>query len=242
MSSTFVPSVTFAAPAVTFYSGREGTEVTIPAEAATLEGFRKWAQSDEFPERGRFSFIEGEVVADMSPENFDLHNFIKGEISSSLRNVTRPKDLGRLFFDRCLLTNAEASLSTEPDAMFLSYESFQAGKATYLESRKSRGSYVELIGSPDWTLEIVSPSSRLKDKKTLKHAYFVAGVREYWIVDATGDDVSLSIFVRGDKSFQLVRTIAGWHRSPVFVSEFQITRHRAKDGLWDYTLEVKENQ
>jgi Uma2 family endonuclease len=240
MSSTIIPSTAFIAPVVTIQSEREGMEVTIPADAGTLEGFRNWAKSDEFPERGRFSFLEGEMVVDMSPENFDLHNFIKGEISSSLRNVIRAKDLGRLFFDRCLLTNAEANLSTEPDAMFLSYDAYLAGKAKYIESRTSRGSYVELIGSPDWTLEVVSSSSSRKDKVLLKEAYFLAGVREYWIVDATGDDVKLSVLARGKKEFSLIRAKESWYPSSVFGSAFRITRQRAKDGLWDYTLEVKE--
>ena len=42
--------------------------IRIPARAATLAGFRAWALSDEFPERGRFSFINGELFVDMSPE------------------------------------------------------------------------------------------------------------------------------------------------------------------------------
>ena len=39
-------------------------------------------------------------------------------------------------------------------------------------------------GAPDWIIEIVSPSSRSMDyfKKLIK--YDTAGVREYWIVDA----------------------------------------------------------
>lgn len=241
MASTFETGTTFNAPAVTFYSGREGTEVTIPPGAATLDGFRNWAKSDQFPERGRISFIDGEVVAERSPENFDLHYFIKGEIYSLLRNVIRAKDLGRLLFDRCLLTNAEAKLSTEPDAMFLSFASYQAGNAEYFESRTSRGSYVELIGSPDWTLEIVSPSSTRKDTITLKYAYFAAGVIEYWIVDATGYDVRMNILASVERAYVPVRARNGWHRSSVFGAEFRITRHKAKDGLWDYTLEVSEN-
>jgi Uma2 family endonuclease len=236
MASTVVPT-TFSTPAFTFYSGREGTEVTVPVEATTLEGFRTWAKSDVFPNRGEISFIDGEVVVDMSPENFDLHNFIKGEISSSLRNLIRTRSLGRLLFDRCLLTNTEANLSTEPDAMFVSFESSQAGRAKYVESRTSRGSYVELIGAPDWTLEIVSPSSSKKDKDRLRSAYFAAGVKEYWIVDATGEDIEFTMLARGERAFVAVRPNDGWYSSPTFEAAFRITRQKAIDGLWDYTLQ-----
>ena len=48
--------------------------IRIPARAATRAGFRAWALSDEFPERGRFSFINGELFIDMSPEELETHN------------------------------------------------------------------------------------------------------------------------------------------------------------------------
>lgn len=39
------------------------------------------------------------------------------------------------------------------------------------------------VGSPDWIIEIVSPSSRRMDYSTKNTLYSEAGVREYWIVD-----------------------------------------------------------
>lgn len=38
-------------------------------------------------------------------------------------------------------------------------------------------------GSPDWIVEIVSPSSKPRDYMTKLFKYRTAGVREYWIVD-----------------------------------------------------------
>ena len=38
-------------------------------------------------------------------------------------------------------------------------------------------------GSPDFIIEIVSPSSRKMDYSTKNSLYANAGVREYWIVD-----------------------------------------------------------
>ena len=51
---------------VTYVSFEE--QVRIPAGALDLPGFRRWVHSDEFPERGKVSFINGEIVVDMSPE------------------------------------------------------------------------------------------------------------------------------------------------------------------------------
>lgn len=38
-------------------------------------------------------------------------------------------------------------------------------------------------GSPDWVIEIVSPSSRPRDYLTKLIKYQSSGIREYWIVD-----------------------------------------------------------
>ena len=38
-------------------------------------------------------------------------------------------------------------------------------------------------GAPDWIIEIVSPSSKVRDYMTKLFQYRTAGVREYWIVD-----------------------------------------------------------
>src|SRR5438270_6041475 len=40
----------------------------VPASAFTLAGFRAWATADDFPERVRVTFIDGEVFLDMSNE------------------------------------------------------------------------------------------------------------------------------------------------------------------------------
>lgn len=46
-------------------------------------------------------------------------------------------------------------------------------------------------GSPDWVVEIVSPSSRAMDYFTKLFKYRTAGVREYWIVDPTKERVTV---------------------------------------------------
>ena len=38
-------------------------------------------------------------------------------------------------------------------------------------------------GAPDWVIEIVSPSSKVRDYMTKLIQYRTAGVREYWIID-----------------------------------------------------------
>src|SRR5437764_354803 len=88
----------------------------VPASAFTLPGFREWAKDDDFPERVRVTFIEGEVYLDMSNEEAQTHVAVKGEIYRSLENLNRALRLGKLYADGVLVTNEAAEVSNNPDA------------------------------------------------------------------------------------------------------------------------------
>src|SRR5215208_3739768 len=163
--------------------GRDAPAVRIPAAAATLEGFRAWATSDAFPERGRFSFIGGELHIDLSPEELDTHNKVKTEVGRAIGNLNRDLDLGEYSSDGTLVTNEAAGLSTEPDGTFVTWRSFEAGRVRLTPRPDRPGQYVELVGAPDWVMEVVSRSSVAKDTEALVGAYHRAGVAEYWIID-----------------------------------------------------------
>jgi Uma2 family endonuclease len=95
----------------------------------------------------------------------------------------------------------------------------------------------------DWVLEIVSPSSRDKDQKKLRTAYFKAGISEYWLIDALVEDtehVDFQILVAGQKGYQPITPVDGWLASPTFGCSFKLTRERDEDGFWEYTLHVQE--
>lgn len=103
-------------------------EITIPASAHTLEGFRAWAKSDDFPERGRFSFIDQEIIVDMSPEELEKHNKVKSEMGYGIIHLNKKLKLGEYYSDGTLLTNVQVSLSTEPDATVVTWESLDTGE------------------------------------------------------------------------------------------------------------------
>ena len=54
------------------------------------------------------------------------------------------------------------------------------------------------IGSPDWIIEIASPASKRMDYYTKLFKYRTAGVREYWIVDPSKNQVVVYNFGPGD--------------------------------------------
>ena len=53
-------------------------------------------------------------------------------------------------------------------------------------------------GAPDWIIEIVSPASRRMDYYTKLFKYRTAGVREYWIVDPSKNQIIVYDFEHGD--------------------------------------------
>lgn len=56
------------------------------------------------------------------------------------------------------------------------------------------------VGTPDWIIEVVSPSSRRMDYFTKLFKYRSAGVREYWIVDPAKDRVTVWNFENDDNN------------------------------------------
>lgn len=212
--------------------------IRIPSGAATLDGFRAWARSDHFPETLRASFINREIVLDMSPEETETHNKVKTEVSRGIGTLIRGLDLGEFYGDGTLLTNPAAQLSTDPDALFVTWESFEAGRARLVPRGDRPGPFVELEGTPDWVLEVVSRTSVRKDADWLRDAYHRAGVPEYWLVDARFDPIAFTLLRRRRDRYVATSPRDGWLRSAVFGRRFRLDRQRNRAGRWTYTLHV----
>jgi Uma2 family endonuclease len=99
----------------------------------------------------------------------------------------------------------------------------------------------ELEGSPDWVLEIVSDTSVKKDLVQLREAYHRAGIPEYWLVDARGDEIRLQILLRRKNGYVAAVNREGWQRSKVFSRSFRLEGVLNDYGLWEYTLHVRED-
>ena len=54
------------------------------------------------------------------------------------------------------------------------------------------------VGAPDLAVEILSPSTAMRDKVIKFNRYLNAGVREYWIVDPDSRSVSVNILKNGE--------------------------------------------
>jgi hypothetical protein len=71
-------------------------QVEIPLNLRSLAAFRRWATSDEFPERGRIDYVAGRIEVDTSPEDFFCHGTLKTEIVEIVSDHSVQKDRQRL--------------------------------------------------------------------------------------------------------------------------------------------------
>jgi Uma2 family endonuclease len=214
----------------------ESEQVSVPGWVQDLASFRRWADSDEFPETGRICYFDGEVWVDMSKEQIFTHVLVKTEIASVLGRLVKAAGLGLFLGDGAFLSNVDADIAVVPDALFVSTAAFQ-DRVRLIEG-KDEG-YVELEGSPDMVLEVVSRSSVRKDTQSLRDAYRQAGIREYWLVDARSDPLSFDILRHGPRGYRATPRKDGWLRSAVFGKSFRLTSRLADLGHPEFTLEVR---
>src|SRR5947208_1816919 len=83
----------------------DGPLIIIPPTAHTLEGFRAWYATDDFPEEGRIDYLAGAIVIDMGHERLSSHVAIKGELARVLISLAEELDVGQFFTDGVRVVN-----------------------------------------------------------------------------------------------------------------------------------------
>jgi len=210
----------------------------IPAAAHDLAGFREWACSDDFPERGRIDFLAGELEVDMSPEELDTHGSVKTEIATVLQLLVGRRGLGSVYVDRGRVSSPGANLSVEPDVVVVFWDTLERGRVRKVPSKKRPDRFMELEGSPDLVVEIVSEGSVRKDLVRLPPLYAAAGVPELWLVDARGEEIRFEIRSPGAVGYETMETDRkGWTLSPRLGFRFRLRRCEVRPGCWSYRLE-----
>jgi len=192
-------------------------DVEIPLGIQDLADFRKWALSDDFPERGRIDFLGNRIEVDMSPEDLFCHGSAKMEIGSVLYLHVQNQDLGFVFSDRTRISSPIAELSAEPDIVFLSHETLDENRARLVpKASGGEGRFVEIEGAVDLVVEL-------------------------WLVDARGENLQFHIHHRGESEFQSVAVDDdGFQFSEVLNRRYRLERLTSARGHWKYDLEEKE--
>jgi Uma2 family endonuclease len=215
----------------------EGQRVSVPFWVTDIDAFRRWTDADYFPEDARIWWIKGEVWVDMSKEQIFTHVGVKTEITRGLANLAKQEKIGLYLTDGVLLSNFASDISGNPDGLFLLNDTLGSDRVRLIEGKD--GGFVELQGSPDMVLEILSKSFVEKDTVLLKTAYWEADIREYWLVDAREEPLQFDVFRRGSRGYTTTRKQQGWVKSAVFGKSFRLIVHAGPRGHPDYTLEVR---
>ncbi len=153
-----------------------------PARDPWLKPSMKLTYEDflHFPDDGRrHELLDGEHVVTPSP--FLRHQVAVGNLHLSLGNHLRGRKLGRLFlapFDIVLSPHDVV----EPDLLYLG------------QDRLDRITEKNVQGSPDLAIEVLSSSTRGRDRTIKRRIYRKFGVREYWMVDTKALEVTVVRF------------------------------------------------
>lgn len=215
----------------------ETGSIHIPSAVVDLHSFRRWVQSTEAPEKGSIHFLQDDVWVDLSREEIFTHNQVKGAVLVGIAGLVKRAGLGLYLSSGARLTNLTAGISVLPDGMFIANETIRAERVRFVDWTGHGPSEVE--GTPDLVVEIVSDSSVEKDTEWLMRAYWEAGIREYWLIDAREESLRFDVWRHGSKGYVLTRKQAGRVKSVVLGMAFRLTRQEDELGLPDFTLVVR---
>lgn len=209
---------------VTYVNGKVYLdEVAIPRDVHTLAGFRAWVHSEDTSEKLRASFLKGKVYLDMSREEIRSHALVKIEVGRALGNLNVEVDFGYLFIDGVLIVNVPAKVSHNPDGVAVLWRSLKRGRVRFLAKNNRE---TEIVGSPDWVMEILSNSSVTKDTIELRETYHRAKIGEYWLIDARGDEIDFQILHWRKAGYVNAPLTDGWQYSRAFRRSFRLVRRR----------------
>ncbi len=128
---------------------------------------RQFLELGEDPVGVRLELVNGEVA--VSPSATPNHSYTEKILTTILVNHVRDKKLGRLYGDVDTLFGRYNV--RRPDLIFFSNDRLKFVGKTAMK------------GPPDLCVEIVSPSSRLIDRRDKFKQYAKGKVAYYWIVD-----------------------------------------------------------
>jgi hypothetical protein len=151
----------------------EEIELDIPPWVTDLNSFRRWLDQPDFPENLPIWWLRGHVWIDVSKET-SSHNLVRGAITSALWQLVEVGELGLLCGSGMFLANSAGDFGGNPVTFFTSHEAMDAGRVSLVEGRE--GGVVEVHGTPDMVLEVISRSSVKKDTKILFEGYWEADI------------------------------------------------------------------
>lgn len=130
-----------------------------------------WTYQDyrQLDDGKRYEIINGKLI-DMTPSPSIQHNIFSGNLSFAFRSYLKEHAVGRLF-EAPVDVKLDNKNVVQPDLVVVLNENRDIIKELAIE------------GTPDITVEIISPSSIINDRNKKSELYKKFGVKEYSIVD-----------------------------------------------------------
>ncbi|MFN3851018.1 MAG: Uma2 family endonuclease [Spirosomataceae bacterium] len=132
----------------------------------------------EFDDNDTFLYelIEGEMIKKSAPK--PIHQRLSMRLSRAISNFIFGKNIGELFAAPIDVFLNEYN-AVQPDLVFVSAQNQQIITDD------------GIVGVPDLVVEIISPSSVIRDRVDKKNLYERIGVKEYWIIDPQYQDIEV---------------------------------------------------
>jgi Uma2 family endonuclease len=160
-----------------------------PTGPMTEGEFLDWCDDDV-----RAEWVDGEVVI-FDPAHYK-HCRIVGWLLCVMGLYVEDRDLGEVLVTDYLIRLARQRRMRLPDLLFVAKERRDLITEMYLE------------GPPDLIVEVVSPDSQSRDRHEKFLEYEAAGVREYWMIDFTAEEVEVHT-LDGDGRYRAIPAYEG---------------------------------
>lgn len=165
-----------------------------PASTKTAPAQLSLAEFLALPEAPpRYEFEEGTLIP--MPQPHSRHQQILTVLLVTLWSYIRPRRLGRVWPEIDVMLPGEQRVYV-PDLVYL--------RAEHLDRHHEDDGRIH--GAPDLVVEILSPSTRLRDRTTKREAYQQAGVPWYWLVDQ--DDLTIEELELTPRGYLLAQVVA----------------------------------
>lgn len=145
-------------------------------ESLTQVEFAAWVAQHEGDALGRYELLNGRVV--MTPPAGFPHGGVEVRLAFLLGTYLERRPVGWAFGSSQGFELPSGD-TVEPDLCFVSAERWAAG------APPEKGRFLRVV--PDLVFEILSASTRSRDRGEKKAIYERNGVREYWLVDTDGE-------------------------------------------------------
>jgi len=155
----------------------------------------------QLPEDKRHEILDGELYEMAAPNT--RHQRVSRNLMMALIQHVQASDLGEIFVAPYDVILSEENV-VQPDQLFV---------------RKERLGIIgelNISGSPDLVVEILSPGTRSKDLEIKRKIYAAFGVQEYWIVDPEAGSIEVLCWTESGYRTEALAHRSGTLSSPLF--------------------------